>query len=164
FTFWNGFRPRAAGVDQPVSFATADTTASDSVRPATDSTHVATADTAAKPAPAAPVAAPVAPAAQPAQPPHQPPHERALPAAAPPPTASAAAPFTVSFAALLNESKARILADSISVGGTRARVVPSQRAGTTIYRVVLGPYPNRAAAEQIGRDSKRSYWVFPGQP
>ncbi|HMJ14948.1 MAG TPA: SPOR domain-containing protein, partial [Polyangiaceae bacterium] len=59
---------------------------------------------------------------------------------------------------------AHVLADSISVSGTRARVVPSQRAGTTIYRVVLGPYPNRAAAEQIGRDSKRSYWVFPGQP
>jgi YVTN family beta-propeller protein len=161
FTFWNGFRPRAAGVDQPVSFATADTTKSDSARPAADSTHGATtADTAAKPAPAAPVAA----AAQPAQPAHQPAHVPTLPAAAPPPTASAAAPFTVSFAALLNESKARILADSISVGGTRARVVPSERAGTTIYRVVLGPYPNRAAAEQIGRDSKRSYWVFPGQP
>ena len=82
----------------------------------------------------------------------------------PAPTASAAAPFTVSFAALLNEAKAHALADSITVAGVRARVVPSQRAGTTIYRVVLGPYPNRAAAEQIGRDSKRSYWVFPGQP
>jgi cell division septation protein DedD len=164
FTFWNGFRPRAAGVDQPVSFATADTTTSDSARHAADSTHVATADTSAKTAAAAPVAAPVAAAAQPAQPPHQAAHVPTLPAAAPPPTASAAAPFTVSFAALLNESKARILADSISVAGTRARVVPSQRAGTTIYRVVLGPYPNRAAAEQIGRDSKRSYWVFPGQP
>jgi len=164
FTFWNGFRPRAAGVDQPVSFATADTTTSDSARHAADSTHVATADTSAKTAAAAPVAAPVAAPAQPAQPPHQAAHVPTLPAAAPPPTASAAAPFTVSFAALLNESKARILADSISVGGTRARVVPSQRAGTTIYRVVLGPYPNRAAAEQIGRDSKRSYWVFPGQP
>lgn len=156
FTFWNGFRPRAAGVDQPVSFATADTTTRDSARLAADSTRVAAVDTAAKPQPTAPVAA--AP-----QPPHQEPRPQpTLPA--PPPTASAAAPFTVSFAALLNAAKAHALADSISVAGTRARVVPSQRAGTTIFRVVLGPYPNRAAAEQIGRDSKRSYWVFPGQP
>ncbi|MFI5239295.1 MAG: SPOR domain-containing protein, partial [Gemmatimonadales bacterium] len=88
----------------------------------------------------------------------------AAPKAPPAPTASASSPFTVSFAALLNADKAHMLADSIVVAGARARVVPSQRAGTTIYRVVLGPYPNRAAAEQVGRDSKRSYWVFPGQP
>ena len=156
FTFWNGFRPRAAGVDQPVSFATADTTTSDSARLAAESTRVAAADTAAKPQPTAPVAA------APQQPHQEPRPQPTLPA--PPPTASAAAPFTVSFAALLNAAKAHALADSISVAGTRARVVPSQRAGTTIFRVVLGPYPNRAAAEQIGRDSKRSYWVFPGQP
>ena len=156
FTFWNGFRPRAAGVDQPVSFATADTTTSDSARLAAESTRVAAADTAAKPQPTAPVAA------APQQPHQEPRPQPTLPA--PPPTASAAAPFTVSFAALLNASKAHALADSISVAGTRARVVPSQRAGTTIFRVVLGPYPNRATAEQIGRDSKRSYWVFPGQP
>jgi len=160
FTFWNGFRPRAAGVDQPVSFATADTTSRDSTQAAADSAQVAAVDTAVTPHPAASVAAvPPTP-----QSPQQPSQQPTLPAPAPPPTASAAAPFTVSFAALLNESKARTLADSISVAGTRARVVPSQRAGTTIYRVVLGPYPNRAAAEQIGRDSKRSYWVFPGQP
>ena len=152
FTFWNGFRPRAAGMDQPVSFATADTAASDSAQLAPDSTQAAKTDTASVPRPAPPVAA----APQPARP------QPTLPA--PAPTASAAGPFTVSFAALLNEAKAHALADSISVSGTRARVVPSQRAGTTIYRVVLGPYPNRAAAEQIGRDSKRSYWVFPGQP
>jgi len=156
FTFWNGFRPRAAGVDQPVSFATADTTTSDSARLAAESTRVAAADTAAKPQPTAPVAA------APQQPHQEPRPQPTLPA--PPPTASAAAPFTVSFAALLNAAKAHALADSISVAGTRARVVPSQRAGTTIFRVVLGPYPNRATAEQIGRDSKRSYWVFPGQP
>jgi cell division septation protein DedD len=171
FTFWNGFRPRAAGVDQPVSFATADAATSDSAHLATDSTRVSVSDSAAKPQPPAPAAAapqparqaaPTHPEAQPqTQPQTQPQARPALPA---PPTASAAAPFTVSFAALLNEAKAHTLADSITVAGTRARVVPSQRAGTTIYRVVLGPYPNRAAAEQIGRDSKRSYWVFPGQP
>jgi cell division septation protein DedD len=156
FTFWNGFRPRAAGVDQPVSFPTADTTTSDSAQLRADSARAAVADTTTKPQS-------VAPAAAAPEPPRPAPHPQpTLPAA--PPTASASGPFTVSFAALLNEAKARTLADSITVAGTRARVVPSQRAGTTIYRVVLGPYPNRAAAEQIGRDSKRSYWVFPGQP
>jgi YVTN family beta-propeller protein len=164
FTFWNGFRARAAGVDQPVSFATTDTTAGDSLGTAADSAaRTASADSAARESQQAQTA--VAQAA-----PHPPTHAAAPPvnnqgaAQAAAHTASASSPFTVSFAALLNEAKAHSLADSISVDGTRARVVPSQRAGTTIYRVVLGPYPNRAAAEQIGRDSKRSYWIFPGQP
>jgi cell division septation protein DedD len=154
FTFWNGFRPRAAGVDEPVEFELPDSMP-DSLM-LTDSTGYATVDTAPRPVQAVPAGGgqPL-PTGRP-----QPP----APAPASPPTASASSPFTVSFAALLNESKAHLLADSVVVAGQHARVVPSQRAGTTIYRVVLGPYPNRAAAEQIGRESKRSYWVFPGQP
>lgn len=159
FTFWNGFRARAAGVDQPVTFASADTATPDSATREADSIQRVAADTAVKPEkpPQAVAAAPLPPAPRT-------PNPVPVPTNPPAPTASSAAPFTVSFAALLNEAKAHALADSIDVAGARARVVPSQRAGTTIYRVVLGPYPNRAAAEQIGRDSKRSYWVFPGQP
>jgi YVTN family beta-propeller protein len=166
FTFWNGFRARAAGVDQPVSFANADTA------PPVD-TSVSDSGTKAVLDSVTRVARPAPAVAQGSQqqttPSPRPPTATATATATatpppPPPTASASAPFTVSFAALLNEAKARLLADSIQVSGAHARVVPSQRAGTTIYRVVLGPYPNRAAAEQIGRDSKRSYWVFPGQP
>ncbi len=172
FTFWNGFRARAAGVDQPVSFATPDSMPRDSGG-AKDSARTAS-DSAARvenPVAAAPATAPViAPAhVQPAAP-----HREPAPQAAQPrpqgavPTASPSAPpptlFTVSFATLLNDSKARAMADSIQVSGAHARVVPSQRAGTMIYRVILGPYPSRAAAEQVGRDSRRSYWVFPGQP
>ncbi len=157
FTFWNGFRARAAGVDQPVSFARTDSAPVDSSARATDSATNVAVDSVTRPAePSHPVATPPAPAPTHPQP--------AVPTTPPAPTASASAPFTVSFAALLNEAKAHALADSIDVAGAHARVVPSQRAGTTIYRVVLGPYANRAAAEQIGRDSKRSYWVFPGQP
>jgi cell division septation protein DedD len=154
FTFWNGFRARASGVDQPVSFAVADSAANDSAALADSALHRD--DTAAA----------TGQPAQVAQAPQTTPSRPTVPAppTPPAPTASASAPFTVSFAALLNEAKAHSLADSIEVGGARARVVPSQRAGTTIYRVVLGPYPNRAAAEQVGRNSKRSYWVFPGQP
>ncbi|MEO8946347.1 MAG: SPOR domain-containing protein, partial [Gemmatimonadaceae bacterium] len=164
FTFWNGFRARAPGVDQPVTFASADTTTADSAAaPPVDSAARVAAATATKAEPRAPAAATAATAATGSAPtaPRPPAPSPTMP---PAPTASAAAPFTVSFAALLNEAKAHALADSIDVGGARARVVPSQRAGTTIYRVVLGPYPNRVAAEQVGRDSKRSYWVFPGQP
>ena len=157
FTFWNGFRARAAGMDQPVTFALPDSAAADSAKLAADSATMTSVDSVTHPA--APVAAPTS--RMPVRPPHPAP---VSPRVTPAPTASPASPFTVSFAALLNEAKARILADSIRVGGTRARVEPSQRAGTTIYRVVLGPYPNRDAAEQAGRDSKRSYWVFQGQP
>ena len=163
FTFWNGFRPRAGGLDQPVTFATSDTAATDSAPAQTDSTTRVAVDTtpsAVKPAHAVATAPPVKPA-PPVAHVTNPVSTLTNP---PAPTASAASPFTVSFAALLNEPKAHALADSIDVGGVHARVVPSQRAGTTIYRVVLGPYPNRAAAEETGRDSKRSYWVFPGQP
>ncbi len=159
FTFWNGFRARAAGVDQPVSFALPDSAAADSARAGADSTTRAAVDSVTRPVQSVPATVVTEPAAAP--------HQVPVPAerkAAPPPTASASSPFTVSFAALLNAEKAHMLADSIAVGGAHARVVPSQRAGTTIYRVVLGPFPNRAAAELVGRDSKRSYWVFPGQP
>jgi cell division septation protein DedD len=156
FTFWNGFRARAAGVDEPVSFAMPDSAQADSVMMGSDSATLAAVDSVTRPRQAPPAAVPTQPVV---------PVRPTPPAPRPPaPTASASSPFTVSFAALLNQTKAQSLADSITVAGVRARVVPSQRAGTTIYRVVLGPYPNRAAAEQIGRDSKRSYWVFPGQP
>ena len=56
-------------------------------------------------------------------------------------------------------SRARIRA-SITVAGTKARVVPVQRAGTMVYRVILGPYPSREAAEQAGAASKRTFWVY----
>lgn len=167
FVFWNGFRPRAAGVDQPVSFATADTTdtthaASDTAASVVDTT-AAGAASAAKPAPAA------QPATRPAatRPPAAVASAAAGAAAAPktaPAKPAAAEQWTVSFAALLTPDKAHALADSIHVGDAAARVVAAQRGGATVYRVVLGPYPTRAAADQIGRESKRSYWVYSGQP
>jgi cell division protein FtsN len=66
----------------------------------------------------------------------------------------------VSFAAVLTEESARATALSIQVGGVHPHVIQSSNAGTTIYRVVLGPYPTREEAERVGRDSRRSYWVF----
>jgi cell division septation protein DedD len=72
--------------------------------------------------------------------------------------------YTVSFAALLVADKARELAASIRVGNENARVVTGVRDGSTIYRVVLGPYPTREEAERIGRESKQSYWIYEGGP
>ncbi len=158
FTFWNGFRPRAAGMDQPVSFAGSDSAPRDSARAADSSARaadtVATGRAAAAPVPPVKRAQASAPVSTPAQ-------SQLSSPALPTPVATQ---FTLSFAALLNEAKAHAMADSIQVNGAHARVVPSQRAGTTIFRVVMGPFPNHAAADQIGRDSRRSYWVFPGQP
>lgn len=160
FIFWNGFRPRAAGVDQPVSFATADTT--DTTKPPVD-TAARAADTTPAAAPATPATPAPAPAA--ARPPAATVASAAAGAAAAPAKPKPAAEqWTVSFAALLTQDKAQALADSIHVGSAAARVVTAQRGGATVYRVILGPYPTRAAADQIGRESKRSYWVYSGQP
>jgi cell division septation protein DedD len=134
---WTGFRPRAEGLDSPVDFG----------GPPPDS--------AAAPADSA------APKSDSAAPPP-------APAPAPPPRDTAvrrpATVYTVSFAALLVADKARELAASIRVGSENARVVTAVRDGSTIYRVVLGPYPTREEAERIGRESKQSYWIYEGGP
>ena len=138
FFFWNGFRPRAAGLDEPVAFQE---TAPDSAiwGVPLDSAH---ADS---------LAAAGA--------------DSARTAPAPPPAATpAAAGWMVSFAALLDEGKARELAGRITVDGQRAHVTTSTRTGTPVYRVVLGPYPARGDAERVGQQSGQSFWVFQGNP
>jgi cell division protein FtsN len=50
------------------------------------------------------------------------------------------------------------------VDGQQPRITTSERAGKTLYRVVLGPYPSRAEAERVGRASGQSYWIFEGAP
>jgi len=146
---WNGFRPRAKGLDEPVVFAqrdTADTLAAgepiDSSAfaiPATDSSLLAPRT--------------VEPAPRPATPP--------APAV---PGAAAGETFTLSFAALRSEKDARALAGRLEIDGERARVVPSTVAGTPIYRVVMGPFRSKADAERRGKASGRDYWVYAGTP
>jgi hypothetical protein len=82
----------------------------------------------------------------------------------PPPTPLVAKGWVVSFAALLNEQKARDLAATIHVHNETARVQSTPREGQTIYRVVLGPYATKDEAERIGRDSKQNYWVYEASP
>lgn len=153
FFYWNGFRPRSAGLDQPVTFGTSDSILRrdtiaqqplDSMRgtpPLRDASPTMLPPPAGYPPPAPPQAGPTAPGAP----------------AAP---GSRSAGFLVSFAALLNERQAHEVAGGIAVGGMRARVLATQTGGTPIYRVVLGPYPTKEQADRIGRESKRQYWVY----
>jgi hypothetical protein len=132
---WTGFRPRDARLDRPVDFGGPPTDST--AKPADSTASIAKTDSTAHPAP------PVAPRDT---------------------AAHRATGFTVSFAALLVADKARDLAVQIRVGNENARVVTAVRDGSTIYRVVLGPYSTREEAERVGRESKQSFWVYEGGP
>jgi hypothetical protein len=135
FFAWDGFRPRARGIDDPVTFAD-DSTFEDSLGARSPPSG---ADTATR----APV--PVGDSAS-----RQP--------------GSSGREFSVSFAALLSEEKARDLAAAITINGTPAHVVATNTAGSPIFRVVMGPYGTREEAEKIGKASRRDYWVYEGTP
>ena len=149
---WNGFRPRAGELDQPVTFENADSTATDSTQPVATPAPRPSADSAASSGPP----------------------RAAIPRPTPPriPVDTAGGEparskgWTVSFAAYLSESSARSRAAAITVDGQKARVVAGQTPGTTttVYRVILGPYPTKADAERVGRESKESFWVYEGNP
>jgi cell division septation protein DedD len=72
--------------------------------------------------------------------------------------------FTVSFAVFLDEPRARDEASKISVNGQTARVVTSMTNGTTVFRVVLGPYPTRDEADRAGRAANHSFVIYSGTP
>ncbi|HMG69693.1 MAG TPA: SPOR domain-containing protein [Gemmatimonadaceae bacterium] len=135
FFAWDGFRPRARGLDQPVTFG--DSGSNDSL--AASSTSSA--------------------------PPESPTTPGAADTAAPPPTASApASGFTVQFAALLTDDKAQQIASTIRVGATPAHVVSSSIGGSPIFRVIMGPFTTKEEAERVGRAAKHEYWVYEGSP
>lgn len=139
---WNGFRPRAAGLDRPVQFRSsapraANSTVDTLTRPTADSVR----------SDVAPRSATSAPAEQSA---HL--------------DSAVLSGFSVSFAAVQSEKTARELAARIKVGGRGPRIMTSERNGITLYRIVMGPYPSRAEAEKIGRASRLSYWIFEGAP
>jgi hypothetical protein len=135
FFAWNGFRPRAADLDRPVTFdsAAAVTPPGDSLRLEGDSMRA-------------------------------PPVMDAAPSSVTPaPGAPRVRSYLVSFAAVLSEQRANQVAAEISVNGVRPRVVSAQSGATPIFRVVLGPYATREEADRVGRDSGRQYWVFEEQ-
>ena len=133
FFAWNGFRPRLADLDNPVTFDTPVTVTQppdslilggDSVRePTPRDIYPSIVD---RPAPASP----------------------------------ATRGYMVSFAAVLSEARANEVAAGIAVNGVRPRVAVTSSGATTIYRVVLGPYATRDEADRVGRESRRQYWVY----
>lgn len=143
---WNGFRPRAAGLDQPVEFRTsAPRDPSDLADVRTDSSQDARArlnmDLALPPA------------------------DTALVFGTPrTDSMMAQQQFMVSFAAVQSEQRARDLASRIRVDGKAPRITSSESNGTTLYRVVMGPYPTRVAADRVGKASGHSFWIFEGVP
>lgn len=151
--FWNGFRPRAPVLDEPVTFAGEEGVDTLGVQLA-DSSDIwsgamggtDTSDLEDDARDSAPLPAPT------------------RPTPARPPTPSRNFGFMVSFAALLDAEKARDLAMSISVAGARARIIASDQAGGVIHRVVMGPYRTRADAERVGRAAGRDYWVYEERP
>jgi hypothetical protein len=162
FISWNGFRPRAASLDQPVTFESNDSVQRDtSENPFSgatpspgDTLERDTAQTTAAVAPAPQVPSGVAPGAR----------------AAPPPThvATDTAPrqsgFTVQFAALRSQQAAGDVLKDLHVSGATPRLVATTRDGVTIYRVVIGPFPSREDAERVASTSGKSYWVYEGAP
>ncbi|HEY7394166.1 MAG TPA: SPOR domain-containing protein [Gemmatimonadaceae bacterium] len=124
---WDGFHPRAAGLDEPVSFGHDSDSVAVGLPPVGSDTL-----TAVPPTPA--------------------------------PVDSSKLGFTVSFAALLDIERAKTEAATITVEGRTARVVTTVADGTTVYRVVLGPYPTREEAERIGHAAGRQYSIYAGSP
>jgi len=134
FFAWDGFKPRAQGLDQPVTFP------SDSIVDTATASSTASSTLPTNPAP-----------------------DTTRPAAVNP-QSTATTGFIVSFAALLSEDKAQQTAMTIRVGGNTAHVVSTSTAGSPIYRVVLGPFATRDEADRVGRASKRDYWIYEGSP
>ncbi|HEY8794419.1 MAG TPA: SPOR domain-containing protein [Gemmatimonadaceae bacterium] len=157
FVTWNGFRPRAASLDQPVTFESGDSVQRDTAEnPFAGATPHAgdtiEEDGAKTPPPAASV-----------------PPGGALPHTAAPRSSSADSAskqsgFTVQFAAVRASEAANEVLHEVHVSGATPRLVATTRDGVTIYRVVIGPFATREEAERVARTSGKSYWVYEGAP
>lgn len=143
FARWNGFRPRARGIDVPVAFRTR--AESTRVVSGGQATNAAPSETAAADRPATPST----------ERQDEPP---------PAPAQTKRSGWTLSFAAVLSMDRAREIASSISVDGQKPRVSPGESGGTPVYRVIMGPFPTRDDAERAGKASKQSFWVYEGVP
>ena len=161
FISWNGFRPRAASLDQPVTFESNDSVQRDTsenpfagAAPSPGDTLERDSVNTTPRAPAAPAPSGLAPGG------HAPPAgTRAASDTAPKQSG-----FTVQFAALRDQGAANGVLNDVHVSGATPRLVATTRDGVTIYRVVIGPFPTREDAERIARTSGKSYWVYEGAP
>lgn len=144
---WDGLRPRRANLDgrlsadQPADTATADSAFAAMVRsrygqPAEDTALAAGATALPTPADGA------AP--------------RAGAEAATPSIAATTARWMVGFSTLSDAGAARALAARVR----GARVEATTRDGAPAWRVVIGPFPTREAAERAGMSADLPFWVF----
>ena len=169
---WNGFRPRDASLDTPVHFEGG----------RADTGRISPNDTVVDPAGAFAGARPDAPrgdlsgvadarAGSVAVPPRsQPPNGTgALPnvAGAMPDGGAASGAvsrgFFVSLASHGTEAQARADARGVVVDGLPAHVATAPANGKVLYRVILGPYATRAAAERAGSLAARPFWIYEAQ-
>jgi hypothetical protein len=135
---WNGFRPRPASLDQPVTFNGVQRDTTDTIgRVIENSKH----DSALNPS-----------------------ASHAIVDTAHGNIGRAGPEFTVQFAAVLSPDAARSAAAQIAAPGRNPRVIETKQEGTIIYHVVTGPFPTRAQADAAGRASGRPYWVYEGTP
>lgn len=140
FVFWNGFRPRAPGLDLPVVFPI-DTFYY--AEPLSDSLAI--------------TPTPVPVDSTPSRP-------QVVPADTSIRTPPVSKVWSVQVAAVLSEDRAREIASTIRVDGVQPRVTVSSVDGARVYRVVMGPFSTREEADRVGRQSGRDYWVFEGVP
>jgi cell division septation protein DedD len=142
---WNGFRPRAAGLDKPVEFQTetpADTAPLDS---AAVSDSIARPDSQPHPPDTTRAPKPIVPELQAAT--------------------TSARGFVVQFDAAGTERQAKATLRGLKLpDGVFARVIPSTRKGKTVFRVVAGPFATRAKAEQVANGAGHEFWVYEGAP
>ena len=161
---WNGFRPRAKGLDVPVSFD------ADSDSTAVDSAAVDTVRTTQPPVPGATtqvaptIVQPLSPAVGSAVRPPSTAASPPPPAARPRPRRTGARNVHAFVRGGPFEGGGKDLAASILVDGHPARVVPGLVDGTPIFRVVYGPFDTHDAAVSAGKRTGLPYWVYEGAP
>jgi hypothetical protein len=135
---WNGFRPRPANLDQPVTFDGVTRDTSDTIgRAIENSKHDSTLN---------------------------PQASHAIVDTAKGNVGRAGPEYTVQFAAVLSKDAAKSAAAALTGPGRAPRVIETKREGTTIYHVVMGPYATHAQADAAGRAAGHSYWVYEGTP
>jgi hypothetical protein len=135
---WNGFRPRPASLDQPVTFNGVQRDTTDTIgRVIQNSKRDSTLNPSAS---------------------------HAIVDTAHGNIGRGGPEFTVQFAAVLSPDAARSAATALAGPGRNPRVIETKREGTTIYHVVMGPFLTRAQADAAGRAAGHVYWVYEGTP
>ena len=156
FVTWNGFRPRAASLDQPVTFDSGDSVQRDTAENPFAGATPHAGDTIEENGGRTPP--------QPVVPLGTVPQHTAAPRSPSADSASKQSGFTVQFAAVRSQDAANDVLRDVHVSGATPRLVATTRDGVTIYRVVIGPFATREEAERAARTSGKSYWVYEGAP